>query len=167
MANKITTIRIFLVPVFAVLYMLSQNLAAGIVFLVAAATDGLDGYIARKTGTVTRLGKFLDPLADKLLIITAIICMVDKGTFSVVAAILIIARELIITAFRTVAMGEGIELAADNLGKIKTIIQIAAVIVVMWSGGKFYLNEIFIAAATVITVVSGINYILKNKAVLR
>jgi CDP-diacylglycerol--glycerol-3-phosphate 3-phosphatidyltransferase len=136
-----------------------------IIFIVASITDKLDGYIARKYDMITILGKFLDPLADKLLIISAIVCF---GYFKLVnpyIAVLIISRELIITSFRVVAIGIGITLSADKWGKIKTALQMIACSAVMigmiWSPISL-LGDILMYVATIATILSGINYITKN-----
>lgn len=200
--NKITLARICLIPVFvAVFYcgLLSRwcFLAAAAVFLLAAATDALDGHIARSRGLVTDLGKFLDPIADKVLVSTAFILLLTVpaaftvspfgGWGPVVAGIcvaLILARELIVSGFRMIAAGKNLVLAADKLGKIKTVFQdvsIALLLVALafLAGGDFeaehtlfvageiisYIGLACFALCTVLTVVSGLNYILKNNRV--
>jgi len=101
---------------------------AAVLFFIAASTDGLDGYIARKRKQVTNFGKFLDPIADKLLVTAALVALVERGDLSSWAAIVIIAREFIITGLRLVAAGEGIVIAASKWGKIKTVTQIIAIL---------------------------------------
>ena len=140
--NKITLSRIFLIPVFIILLSIPidwgewnigntalpvVHFVAVIIFLLASLTDFLDGYYARKYNLVTNMGKFLDPLADKLLVAAAFILIVELGLAPGWIIILIISREFAITGFRLVASGEGIVLAASNLGKLKTVFQIAAV----------------------------------------
>ncbi|MDD2221201.1 MAG: CDP-diacylglycerol--glycerol-3-phosphate 3-phosphatidyltransferase [Clostridia bacterium] len=130
LANKITISRILLIPVFLIVLMLPINRAdmiAALIFIIASATDGLDGYFARSRGEVTTLGKFLDPLADKLLVSTALIALVGMGRLDAWIVVLIIAREFAVTGLRTLAVKEGVVIAASKLGKIKTVTQIIAV----------------------------------------
>ena len=131
LANRVTLARIFLVPVFLTVVSLKFSygdyLAAG-VFILAASTDGLDGYIARKHKQVTVLGKFMDPLADKLLISAALIALVELGRLSGWVAVLIVGRELTVTGLRAVAAREGVVVASSSLGKIKTVTQIIAIV---------------------------------------
>lgn len=178
--TKITVARIALIPIFVVLCLVNfpyHFLAAVVVYAVASLTDWLDGYLARKYNLVTDLGKFLDPVADKVLVATALIIIaVIPSIFQlyiVVFSIIIIARELIITCFRTIAASKNIVLAADYLGKIKTCTQLIGIIVyllslsfygdvcmiLMWGG------FVFLAIATLFTIISAINYIVKNRAV--
>lgn len=192
--NKITLTRIFMIPVFVLIFFLDilpfHYGIAAIVFLLAAFTDFVDGYIARSRNLVTNLGKFLDPIADKVLVSTAMLLLLTlkDGLFGVldgaaegiyiavaVCICVIMARELIISAFRQIAAANGIVLAAEKLGKYKTVCQDAAIfvmllaadipatagVVVLWIGlGVF-------AIATVLTVWSGISYVVKNKQVLK
>ncbi len=191
--NKITLTRIFMIPVFILFFYLDvmngwNYLVAAIIFVLAASTDALDGHIARSRGLVTNLGKFLDPIADKVLVSTALILLLTRGGvfeisfFSgwglIVAGIcvaVILARELIVSGFRMIAAGRGIVLAADKLGKLKTVFQDAAIALIL-AGMAFigYEAGVVIAAigifcfyiCTVLTVVSGVNYVVKNKQVL-
>ena len=186
--NKISLARIALIPVFIALYYLTviphNFLYATIVFAVAAFTDFLDGYIARKynlvTDLVTDLGKFLDPIADKVLVLTAMILMLTPIAGGLLPAIsggigvtVILARELIVSSFRMVAASKKVVIAADKLGKIKTVSQDIALVLILFSkafvGSAFdivwavgYFLFIF---SVIMTLISGINYILKNKAV--
>jgi len=171
LANKITIARILTVPVF-VLFLLSDspysNYLAAIIFIIAASTDSMDGYIARKRNQVTNLGKFIDPLADKLLITSALVGLVEMGKISSVVAIIIISREFIITGFRTVAVSEGMVIAASWWGKIKTILQIIAIVSVLLNNFPFNLvgfpfDMVAIYVAVIITVLSGVDYIYKNR----
>lgn len=184
LANKITMSRILLIPLFMIAYMLDfayNELVACVIFAVAALTDGVDGYVARNYKMVTDFGKFIDPLADKLMIATALICFVGANEIAVYMAVVIIAREFIVTGLRTVAMSKGVVIAASMTGKIKTCIQIAAVICVFLFGanspygerllihmfGKEYsIGYIAMFVATVYTVYSGIEYLAKNKKLL-
>ncbi|MBQ4630531.1 MAG: CDP-diacylglycerol--glycerol-3-phosphate 3-phosphatidyltransferase [Clostridia bacterium] len=188
LANKITMTRILMIPLFMVAYLWNfpyNELVACIIFAIAALTDGVDGYVARNYKMVTDFGKFIDPLADKLLIATALICFVEAREIAGYMAVVIIAREFIVTGLRTVAMSKGVVIAASMTGKIKTCIQIIAVICVFLFGNP-QANEItasqsmminafgneyspgYIAmfVATIFTVYSGIEYLVKNKKLL-
>jgi len=183
LANKITMTRICMIPLFMIAYLIQfpyHNLVACGIFALAAFTDGVDGYVARNYKMVTDFGKFIDPLADKLLIATALICFVESGEIAGYMAILIIAREFIVTGLRTIAMSKGVVIAASMTGKIKTCIQIIAVICVFLFGpnpdyGNFEIllfgssyTPGFIAMfiATIYTVYSGVEYLSKNKKLL-
>ncbi|MDN5277166.1 MAG: CDP-diacylglycerol---glycerol-3-phosphate 3-phosphatidyltransferase [Clostridiales bacterium] len=174
LANKITIVRIMLVPIFMALLLSDfpySNFVAALIFIVAASTDTVDGYIARKRNEVTNFGKFIDPLADKILVTAALVILVEMGKISSVVAIIIITREFIITGFRVLAASEGIVIAASWWGKAKTITQIIAIVAIMldnipfkWIGFPF--DRIALALAVVITIVSGIDYIYKNIHIL-
>ncbi|MFO7295754.1 MAG: CDP-diacylglycerol--glycerol-3-phosphate 3-phosphatidyltransferase [Caldicoprobacter sp.] len=174
LANKITIVRIMLVPIFMVLLLSDfpySNVIAALIFIVAASTDTVDGYIARKRNEVTNFGKFIDPLADKILVTAALVILVEMGKISSVVAIIIITREFIITGFRVLAASEGIVIAASWWGKAKTITQIVAIVAVMldnmpfkWIGFPF--DRIALILAVIITIVSGIDYIYKNFDIL-
>ena len=173
-ANKITILRIILIPIF--LFVLLSNFAnnlliALVLFLVASFTDFLDGYLARKLDLVTKLGKFMDPLADKLLVISAMLAFVEIGLLPSWVAFIIVSRELIISVFRAIAASEGVVIAASWWGKLKTNSQIIMIIILLLNNYipesvVIYLNFLSIAAATIFTVFSGLDYILKNKQVL-
>ena len=167
--NKITLARIFLIPFFIVVLMtrgfggvptLYSDIAA------AALTDGVDGYLARKNNQVTDLGKFLDPIADKLLIASALICLVELQRIPAYMAIIIIAREFIVTGLRIVAISNGVVMAAEMTGKIKTVIQIfATVITLLFPSvmiGKITLGYLVMLIATLFTIYSGYVYLSKN-----
>lgn len=182
-ASKITMIRIFMIPIFIAFFMMGYympgvlkyaDILAMIIFVVAAATDGVDGYIARNYNQVTDFGKFIDPLADKILVISALICMVEFGWIYSIAVIIIIAREFMVTGLRTVAMGSGKVIAAGFSGKLKTVIQIVVVVGIMvvrcfgiydisWIS---ILVEIGIWVMVFITVYSGAEYIIQNWSVI-
>ncbi len=145
-----------------------RELVATLVFIIAASTDGLDGYIARKRKLVTNLGKFLDPLADKLLISAALISLVEMQRIEAWIAIIIISREFAVTGLRMVASAEGIVIAASKLAKWKTTIQIIAIAMLMMNNFPFDLlnfpmDIIFVWLAVIITIASGIDYFVKNK----
>lgn len=175
LANKITFTRIFIIPLF-ILSLLgdfpySQYVAA-FIFILAASTDSMDGYIARKRNEITNLGKFLDPLADKLLITSALVALVEMGRISSVVAIIIISREFIVTGFRVIAASEGVVIAASWLGKIKTIAQIVSIVAILLDNFPFQLigfpfDTISLYIATMITILSGIDYIYKNRKLLK
>ncbi|HLR60561.1 MAG TPA: CDP-diacylglycerol--glycerol-3-phosphate 3-phosphatidyltransferase [Pseudogracilibacillus sp.] len=180
--NKITVSRIFLIPLF--LIVLSFNfdwgeinignntlpvtqLVASIIFIFASLTDWLDGYIARKYNLITNMGKFLDPLADKLLVSAAFIMLIELQIAPAWIIIVIISREFAITGFRLVASGEGVVLAASSMGKLKTVSQILAVILLMLNNFPFsYTNipvdMIMLYIALIFTVWSGLDYFIKN-----
>lgn len=174
LANKITIFRVFLVPLFMiVLYSNTQysTYIAAIIFIFASLTDTLDGYIARSRNLVTNFGKFADPLADKILVSAAFISLVDLGKIPGWVVVIIIARELSITGFRTIAASEGITIAASSLGKIKTITQLIAIISLLLNNYPFRLinfpfDNIMLYIALFFTIVSGIHYIYINKSVL-
>ena len=175
--NILSLIRLCLIPVIVVQYVvLQQYIVAAIITVISGLTDVLDGFIARKYNMVTMLGKFLDPIADKVLVSTALILIcasiqvASKEIFSVVIAVcvaIILARELIVSGFRIVAASSGLVLAADKLGKIKTVLQDAAILVLAVSLGieidvVFYVGFGLLCAATLLTIISGINYFIKN-----
>lgn len=164
--NQVTLLRILMVPVLlAVISLrlpLGDYIAAG-VFVLAAITDGLDGYMARKQKQVTSLGKLLDPLADKLLISAALIALVELDRLSGWVAVLIIGREFAVTGLRSLAAAEGVILAASRLGKIKTITQIVAVVAMLLRDLSFNLvnipfGNIAMGMAVFFTLWSGMNY---------
>ncbi|MEJ6951639.1 CDP-diacylglycerol--glycerol-3-phosphate 3-phosphatidyltransferase [Natronospora cellulosivora (SeqCode)] len=171
LANKLTITRIVLIPLFMFFLLMSENYTALYkvfalgVFALAAITDGLDGYYARKYQAITKFGKILDPLADKLLIASALIAFVAMEDISAWVAIIIIGRELAVTGLRVIAASEGIVIAASKWGKWKTNLQIFAVIAVIIHPEifflPFYLSDILIYLAVIVTVISGIDYFYK------
>lgn len=175
--NKLTIMRVILIPFF-VFFMLAPyfegygNYIAVAIFIVASLTDMLDGKIARKYNLVTNFGKFMDPLADKLLVCSAMICLIEKGSLASWIVIIIIAREFIISGFRLIASDNGIVIAASYWGKFKTTFQMLMVIVIIFNinlqlGWLNILGTILIYVSLVLTVVSLIDYIAKNKDVLK
>lgn len=170
--NKLTITRIVLVPLFMFFLLLSEDytvlfkIFALSVFALAAITDGLDGYYARKQQAITKFGKILDPLADKLLIAAALISFVAMEDISAWIAIIIIGRELAVTGLRVIAASEGIVISASKWGKWKTNLQIFAVIAVIIDPEiihlPLYLTDILLYLAVVVTIISGIDYF--NKA---
>lgn len=173
--NKLTIFRIILIPFF-VFFLLAPyfegygNYIAVAIFIVASLTDLLDGKIARKYNMVTNFGKFMDPLADKLLVCSAMICLVDLRLIPSWVVIIIIAREFIISGFRLVASDNGIVIAASYWGKFKTTFQMIMVIVLILNIKTtlfYYIGNILIVIATTLTIISLIDYIIKNKNVLK
>ena len=171
--NKLTVLRICMIPFFvaALLYEggSSQNMRilADVLFIAASLTDLLDGKIARKYNLVTNFGKFMDPLADKLLVCSALICLIELGQLPAWVVIIIISREFIISGFRLVAADNGIVIAASYWGKFKTVFQMTAVILLIFNIPSLaLLTNIVLAAAVVLTVVSLADYIVKNRKVL-
>lgn len=173
--NLLTLLRIFLVPVFMLILLIripyGEYIAAGI-FILAASTDGLDGYIARSRHQVTRFGKLMDPLADKLLVSAALISLVELQQISAWIAVIIIGREFAVSGLRSVAAAEGVIIAASKLGKAKTITQIVAITAILLNDFPFSLisfpiGEAAMMVAVAFTVISGIDYFIKAKKTLR
>ena len=167
-ANIISFIRIFLIPVFMLAALIDfpgGKTIALVIFIVASITDGIDGYVAWKYNQITTLGKFLDPLADKLLVTAAILVFVQTGLMSAASAMIIITREFVVTLLRIVAMGESIVVAARLSGKINTVVQIIAIAVLLTPIGAYTLFDsgytVVNAAVNImviVTVLSGIEY---------
>ena len=135
--NVLTLVRILLIPVFVMLLIdptPDRALSAAIVFVVAAVTDLLDGYVARKTGQITKLGRLLDPIADKLLVLSALILLVQVDRVSALVAILIIAREVAVTGIRAIAATEGLIMSAEVTGKYKMALQVIAIVLLVLEG---------------------------------
>lgn len=198
--NKITISRIFLVPLFMIFVipipdatvnfqllsfmkdeMLTVNsfinnygsYVAAVLFILAASTDGVDGYIARKHKLVTAFGKFLDPIADKLLITAALIALVQQQVVTGWAAMIIISRELLVTGLRLVAAGEGQVIAANKSGKVKMVLQTVAVSVCLLKNWPFSIftdvpvDSYLMFVAVIITIYSGIDFFAKNLKILK
>ena len=187
LANRLTFMRILLVPIFIVFIAVRTpygNIIATAVFIIAASTDKLDGYIARSRNQITVFGKFMDPLADKLLVTAALISLVELQIMPGWAATIIIAREFAISGLRTIAAAEGIVIAASKWGKIKTVVQIVAIIFALIKvnvdaildvklfidsiipNATGFLNIMTVATlylAVIITIISGVDYFIKNK----
>ncbi len=185
--TKLTIMRIVLLPVFVTLYLVNfpyNGLAAVAVFMIASFTDFLDGHLARKWNQVTSLGKFLDPIADKMLVMCALVCVILDDTMGkaytltlAVFLMIIESRELIVSCFRIIAASKGVTLAADRWGKLKTVTQMIALILLIphrslyavcgsWLNVEYYIGFGLLALATLFTVISGANYIVKNRQVL-
>lgn len=175
LANKLTLSRVVMIPIFVYFLMRGSEtdvLTAGGIFIIASITDFLDGYIARSRNLVTKFGKFMDPLADKLLVLSAFICFVDLHIIPSWAVIIIISRELIVSIFRAIAATEGIVIAAGSLGKYKTATQMVSVIVFLFNSVLIKYTLLPIAMVlfyicTFLTILSGFDYVLRNKAVLQ
>ena len=170
--NKLTTFRVILIPFF-VFFMLAPNMTginhyiAVAIFIVASLTDLLDGKIARKYNLVTNFGKFMDPLADKLLVCSAMICLIQTGQLAAWIVVIIIAREFIISGFRLVAADNGIVIAASYWGKFKTTFQMIGVVLLIFNiPALSTLTTIIVWIALALTVISLVDYIVKNAGVL-
>lgn len=173
--NKITMLRIVLIPFF-VFFMLTElvpysKYIAAAVFIIASLTDTLDGYLARKYGLVSNFGKFMDPLADKLLVCSALVCFVaiPDNPMPAWVVIVIISRDFIISGFRLVASDAGVVIAASWWGKIKTVVQMlmSILLIVNFEGEVIDMVElVFIYVALILTVVSLVDYLKKNWSVL-
>ena len=171
--NKLTVMRMILIPFF-VFFMLAPyfegygNYIATAIFIIASLTDMLDGKIARKYNLVTNFGKFMDPLADKLLVCSALICLIALDRIPAWIVIVIISREFIISGFRLIAAENGIVIAANYWGKFKTVSQMIMIILLLIDlGGVFdILEQIFIWLSLALTVISLITYIWQNRSVL-
>lgn len=185
--NKLTVLRIILMPVMVVLFYCGLYITSAVVFAFAAYTDMLDGKIARKNNIVTVFGKFVDPLADKLINIAAIILLTARisatgpmwySILVTVSTVVIVSRETIITALRALAANEGVVIAADKLGKIKTVLQDIAIVGMFIDESQFISDIAFVGdlvhwtavvmlvAALALTILSGINYFTSNKEIL-
>jgi CDP-diacylglycerol--glycerol-3-phosphate 3-phosphatidyltransferase/cardiolipin synthase len=168
--NKLTLLRIIMVPVFIALYLTGHYYIATAVFIGASLTDMLDGKIARAENLVTNFGKIMDPLADKILVYAAFVLLVADGSMPGWMLIVILAREFLVAGLRTVAASEGIVIAADMSGKIKTTLQMIAVPLLMIRNWPFSyvdipMDKIMLWACLVMTVYSGCEYVIKNKHV--
>ena len=183
LANKLTLLRVILIPFFIGCFYIPNlvfnvvnlndyqipfaNILALIIFLVAAITDFIDGYIARKYNMITDFGKFMDPLADKLLVTAALLMLLENTLISGWVVFVILAREFIVTGFRTIAASKGVVIAAGWLGKIKTVVQFIMISTLLLLNYPFELlnlpvDQIFVALAVILTLASGVEYIYKN-----
>ena len=171
--NKLTVLRICMIPFFvaALLYEngadQTMRIIANVIFITASLTDLLDGKIARKYGLVTNFGKFMDPLADKLLVCSALICLIQLGQLPAWVVIVIISREFIISGFRLVAADNGIVIAASYWGKFKTVLHLTAVVLLIFNiPALSVLTSAVLWIAVILTVVSLVDYVAKNIKVL-
>ncbi|SEF46279.1 CDP-diacylglycerol--glycerol-3-phosphate 3-phosphatidyltransferase [Caloramator fervidus] len=166
LANRLTILRIILVPVFLFFIAIKikyGNFLAAFIFIVAAITDTLDGYIARKRKEITKFGKFMDPLADKLIVTAALISLVELNKIASWSVMIIIAREFAVTGLRALAASEGKIIAASKWGKAKTVIQIIAIIAALI---ELPYSNILMWVAILVTIISGVDYFTKNLDVL-
>ncbi len=186
LANKLTLLRIFLVPVFLIFFLVEGidygTIIATIIFIVASITDQLDGHIARSRNQITTFGKFMDPLADKLLVTAVFVCLVQVGMIPAWAVIIILSREFAVSGLRSIAASNGLVIAASWWGKIKTVTQMLAILLflltvnIMTIGNTALLVSLFpgfLAAANIvfyicviITIISGVDYFIKNRKVI-
>ena len=170
--NKLTLLRIIMIPFFVVFMLVDfgpwSKWAALAIFVVASLTDTLDGYLARRDHLVTNFGKFMDPLADKLLVCSAMISMIELGRLPSWVVIVIIGREFVISGFRLIASDNGVVIAANYWGKIKTVCQMVMIIVLIadLGGGFVILEQILIYASLLLTVISLVTYLWQNRSVL-
>jgi CDP-diacylglycerol--glycerol-3-phosphate 3-phosphatidyltransferase len=184
LANVITISRILLIPVFLVLLLSGipapyGDIAAAAVFILAAATDKLDGYVARRNKQITTLGEFLDPLADKLLIAAALIALVSQGRIAAWVAMLIIGREVAVSVLRIVGVSQGVSIPADRYGKLKTVLQIVYVVYVLVPTDKIadlikvstdvatIIQWVLAGVVVVVTLASGVRYFMNARGVIR
>jgi CDP-diacylglycerol---glycerol-3-phosphate 3-phosphatidyltransferase len=184
LANSITIARILLVPVFLVLLLggLPEpwgDLAAAAVFIIAAATDKLDGYVARRSKQITTLGQFLDPLADKLLIAAALIALVAQDRVAAWVATVIIVREVAVSVLRIVGVSQGVSIPADKYGKLKTVLQIVYVVYVLVPTERIaefihvstdvavVIQWILAVVVVVVTLYSGVRYFMNARGIIR
>lgn len=172
--NKLTLLRVFMVPVFVILMYIGKgalafDIAALAVFVAASITDMLDGMIARKYNLITNFGKFMDPLADKLLVCSALICLVEMGRMPGWICIIIICREFIISGFRLIASDNGVVIAANIWGKLKTVFSMVFIMLkVLYIDNTAYriFGDVVMWIALVLTIISLITYVVENRKVL-
>ncbi|GAW91543.1 CDP-diacylglycerol--glycerol-3-phosphate 3-phosphatidyltransferase [Calderihabitans maritimus] len=174
LANRLTLIRIFMIPLFMI-FLLTRipygEYIAATVFVLAAGTDGLDGYIARTRKEVTKLGKLMDPLADKLLVSAALISLVELDKIPAWIAVVIIGREFAVSGLRAVAAGEGVVVSASIWGKLKTLTQIIAIVAILIHDFPFNLinfpiGQVALYVAVIFTLFSGIEYFIRAQKIL-
>ncbi|AFM42118.1 CDP-diacylglycerol--glycerol-3-phosphate 3-phosphatidyltransferase [Desulfosporosinus acidiphilus SJ4] len=179
--NRLTLARIILIPVFMAFLLLQvpkghtlfphQEIVAAIIFILASATDGLDGYIARKRHQVTNLGKFMDPLADKLLVSAALVSLVELGEVNAWIAWIVLAREFAVTGLRAIAAVDRVVISASKLGKIKTITQVVAISAILLNDWPLsliglHIGQPLLYVAVFFTIISGLDYMLKSRKLL-
>jgi CDP-diacylglycerol--glycerol-3-phosphate 3-phosphatidyltransferase len=184
LANSITIARILLIPVFLVFLLAGipepyGDILAAVVFIIAAATDKLDGYVARKSKQVTTLGQFLDPLADKLLIAAALIALVAQDRVAAWVAMVIIGREIAVSVLRIIGVSQGVSIPADRYGKLKTVLQIVYVVYVLVPTADIaklihvstdvavYIQWALAIVVVIVTLASGVRYFLNARGVIR
>lgn len=171
--NKITLGRVLLIPIFLIFYLApipNGEYIAGIIFLIASLSDFVDGHLARKHNLITNFGKFIDPLADKLLVVSALVCFVERNLVAAWIVIIIIAREFIISGLRLVAVTSGIVIAASPWGKLKTVSQMTMCTLLIFNFDFPIINileQIFIYLALILTIISLVDYMYKNASVIQ
>lgn len=178
-ANKLTILRIIMVPLFMAFLLVDNtvcHIIALITFIIASATDGIDGYIARHYNQITTFGKFMDPLADKMLTTSAFLVLLEHSRISSIAVMIVLAREFMVSGVRMLAVSDGKVIAASMLGKIKTVSQMIAIVAaIILMNTDFFpeqntallITNILVWISTAITVISGIDYIVKNKFIFK
>ncbi len=175
LANKLTVFRMILIPFFLLFFLTDftayNRLIALIIFVVATVTDKLDGTIAKKYNMVTNFGKFMDPMADKLLVCSALVCLCAKGELAPWVVLIIIAREFAISGIRQIAADNSVAIAASAWGKAKTVAQMLMIILLLTMGvlpkvNFFFLPELLIYASVALTVISLLDYVIKNRKVI-
>lgn len=174
--NKLTLLRVLMIPIFMIFALLENGFCQFItmaLFVLASLTDYLDGYIARKCNLVTDFGKFMDPIADKLLVMSAMVILVSQNRMPAWICVVMLAREFIISGFRLVAAGKGTVIAAGMTGKIKTVTQMAAIIMLFLfsnatggSGFFYFLSNVVLYASAVMSIVSCVEYVWNNRGVI-
>lgn len=171
--NKLTVLRVIMIPFFVIALMMDAGMnqtyryAAAAIFVIASFTDFLDGNIARKYNLVTNFGKFMDPLADKLLVCSALICLIELGQLPAWMVLIIISREFIISGFRLVASDNGVVIAASYWGKWKTVFQmISVVLLILNIEALSMVTTVSVWIALALTVISLADYIMKNISIL-
>lgn len=170
--NKLTVLRVVMIPFF-VFFLLTDfdnwgKWVAFAIFIVASLTDTLDGYLARKNNQITNFGKFMDPLADKLLVCSAMICMIELGRIPSWVVVIIIGREFVISGFRLIASDNGVVIAANIWGKLKTTCQMIMIIVLIADFGGFFvwIEQVLIYLSLILTIISLVTYLWENRKVL-
>ncbi|MBR5800270.1 MAG: CDP-diacylglycerol--glycerol-3-phosphate 3-phosphatidyltransferase [Lachnospiraceae bacterium] len=170
--NKLTLFRVILIPFF-IAFLMIPGIPAGkwialAIFIIASLTDFLDGYIARKNNLVTNFGKFMDPIADKVLVCSAFICLVQLGIIPAWMVAIVIARELVIDGFRLVASDNGVVIAASYWGKFKTTFQMVAICLMIANIAPLRIVTLIVTwIALLLTIISLVDYIIKNKDVMK
>lgn len=175
-SNKLTIFRIILVPLFVVFLLIdsvSLRLISCGIFIIASFTDMLDGYLARSRNEVTEFGKFADPIADKILVISAYLCLVELDAIGCWGPIVTLFREFIISGIRMTAATKNVVIAADKIGKIKTVLQMISIVMLILNVCGFYemiwwryLAYLTFYAGIAVTIISGISYVIKNKNII-
>ncbi len=164
-ANKLTVLRIIMIPFVVGFLLAGYSAVALVIFVAASLTDLLDGYLARKLGIITNFGKFMDPVADKLLVLSTLMCFVELGWISSVVVIIIFSRELIISIFRAIAASENVVISAGYLGKVKTTVQFVMTMLIFVRFSGIWM-DLLVWGCAILTIVSGCEYIYKNRKVI-